>query len=965
MNFNDDDWVITSTTTSQQRPMSFRTNSLKSDTHVGDKAASRMSRPGKPSSKPSSTRNGTRSTTSSSASRTSGAQGSVTTFSRPSRLAKPVAEMDRAPPSVPAVAAARTPSPATTTASYRNNKANNVKRPAIADAPQSPLRPLEFTEDPALYVSQLITTYHNTAGLLRYKEEAESMFVTQHLVDNLEKTEDPVAWVQALLMQIGMQFHVAKHSTDMNPKFQRLLVQSICRGLVEFLQIHDATEPVDDEQEEEEVDLISFAMDDDDEKGHQDEKHKDDAAPQEIDLIDLTDDEPGALGLPGMSNNAANSTPTTPLSATHDVVDDLLGDMQLWKPTTASTKSHPIGSTSPNSAHGSKYTTMTVPALSPQPPITTVTNHFNNNSSFSLLDDEFVPITAPASSSSPSPKVMPHATTKNKKPLLTHAHQIAFIGMIRSLPTPSIIYYALDVFRVAPLLSKDGEFEDQGTLLCQQLLYHGFFNESVSCIQRFNLYANFPLGTFAEYLFNANMGSLLLVYVKDKVAMQHGLVAYINAQLRFNFAGNLGVVDQALLDNDTHPDLRPMARMRDRRYQKELVQCGTKILKEQLGLPVSKYYFIWLSQKYASLRWVISSRSAQQCTEADYSIDASSNFNGLLELVVNETPALARLAIKELVDIRDATGAAYFAQVFGENEFLQMYQSLSARQRLLGVVKGEQISHAGYSKQRKTVHNDPSMPTYRMPASVTWTMVNDKTSLAIMAQTLQHAQFVGLDTEWVPTMAASDESPVTALMQIATQHQVFLLDLKTLLHPSAAELLLVAEMTLREMFEATDIVKLAYEFGGDLMLMAETMPSVKRWHIANFKDLKKVRHFQHNRLGDVVQGGLAGVVATFQGAIMNKKQQISNWEKRPLTDAQVEYAACDAYCLLDVYQHLMEINHPFVHDYTTFSSPFVEKSPAYVSGPAPMATAAAPAAPAMPVAPAILPRMPTADDLLL
>lgn len=68
------------------------------------------------------------------------------------------------------------------------------------------------------------------------------------------------------------------------------------------------------------------------------------------------------------------------------------------------------------------------------------------------------------------------------------------------------------------------------------------------------------------------------------------------------------------------------------------------------------------------------------------------------------------------------------------------------------------------------------------------------------------------------------------------------------------------------------------------------MPSVSRWKINNFKDMNKLRHYNNNKLGGPITGGLAGVVMAFLGVSMNKKQQLSNWEKRPLTIDQITYA---------------------------------------------------------------------------
>ncbi len=47
--------------------------------------------------------------------------------------------------------------------------------------------------------------------------------------------------------------------------------------------------------------------------------------------------------------------------------------------------------------------------------------------------------------------------------------------------------------------------------------------------------------------------------------------------------------------------------------------------------------------------------------------------------------------------------------------------------------------------------------------------------------------------------------------------------------------------------------------------------------------------------------GLSELVRSCTGLLLNKEEQFSNWEKRPLRDSQIIYAATDAYCLLDVF----------------------------------------------------------------
>ncbi|PKU33970.1 hypothetical protein llap_15726 [Limosa lapponica baueri] len=50
--------------------------------------------------------------------------------------------------------------------------------------------------------------------------------------------------------------------------------------------------------------------------------------------------------------------------------------------------------------------------------------------------------------------------------------------------------------------------------------------------------------------------------------------------------------------------------------------------------------------------------------------------------------------------------------------------------------------------------------------------------------------------------------------------------------------------------------------------------------------------------------GLSLLVQHVLGKPLDKTEQLSNWEKRPLREEQILYAASDAYCLLEIYEKL-------------------------------------------------------------
>lgn len=67
------------------------------------------------------------------------------------------------------------------------------------------------------------------------------------------------------------------------------------------------------------------------------------------------------------------------------------------------------------------------------------------------------------------------------------------------------------------------------------------------------------------------------------------------------------------------------------------------------------------------------------------------------------------------------------------------------------------------------------------------------------------------------------------------------------------------------------------------------MPSVKKWSTKHLVDFKNLRTADDKP----ITGGLSGTVKHFLGVSMNKKQQLSNWEQRPLTVDQATYAGKD------------------------------------------------------------------------
>jgi ribonuclease D len=152
--------------------------------------------------------------------------------------------------------------------------------------------------------------------------------------------------------------------------------------------------------------------------------------------------------------------------------------------------------------------------------------------------------------------------------------------------------------------------------------------------------------------------------------------------------------------------------------------------------------------------------------------------------------------------------------------------------------------------------------------------------------TLHLEAIVGLDTETYWNTAANKSH--VSLVQIAPRvGEVLVFDL-----------LVVDVELLRPLIESPDVTMTAHNarFDEGMLIGAGLRP-------AAFVDTLRLAR-SALRLPSY---SLAGVVAHLFGIELDKSYQKSNWTRRPLTRAQLEYAAMDAHITLRVYDELQRI----------------------------------------------------------
>lgn len=164
-------------------------------------------------------------------------------------------------------------------------------------------------------------------------------------------------------------------------------------------------------------------------------------------------------------------------------------------------------------------------------------------------------------------------------------------------------------------------------------------------------------------------------------------------------------------------------------------------------------------------------------------------------------------------------------------------------------------------------------------------MVDTKLALAKVCKEISQCKLIGIDTETKPSFKKGLIYQV-ALLQIATDKKVYIIRLKRV----------KMSQDLAQIFSNKDIVKVGIAVRDDI------------------KDLKKIIPFNEQSIVDLnvlaPQLGFESIGAKKLSALVlgiriSKRQQVSNWEVEDLTQAQIDYAATDAWICREIYLKLV------------------------------------------------------------
>jgi len=143
---------------------------------------------------------------------------------------------------------------------------------------------------------------------------------------------------------------------------------------------------------------------------------------------------------------------------------------------------------------------------------------------------------------------------------------------------------------------------------------------------------------------------------------------------------------------------------------------------------------------------------------------------------------------------------------------------------------------------------------------------------------------LGFDTETKPSFKKGKVNP-TSLIQLATADKAWIIRISRIGYPQ--ELL--------ELLSSEEVLKVGLGLTDDLRRLRSDF----RFEPAGFLDLQ-----QYAEAFRIDEKGLKKLTAIVLGRRISKSQQVSNWDADQLTEAQLRYAATDAWICLEIYRTL-------------------------------------------------------------
>lgn len=161
-------------------------------------------------------------------------------------------------------------------------------------------------------------------------------------------------------------------------------------------------------------------------------------------------------------------------------------------------------------------------------------------------------------------------------------------------------------------------------------------------------------------------------------------------------------------------------------------------------------------------------------------------------------------------------------------------------------------------------------------------IVDTPIKIADAIEDIESENIIGVDTETKPTFKKGILND-TALIQISTRKKVYLFRLNKMGFPYA----------LSRIFETPQIQKIGIAILQDMKELSDQFRPFQHQNVTDLNILCKTLDFKNI--------GARNLTAMILGFRISKRQQTSNWEANELSEAQLRYAATDAWVARQVF----------------------------------------------------------------
>lgn len=179
-----------------------------------------------------------------------------------------------------------------------------------------------------------------------------------------------------------------------------------------------------------------------------------------------------------------------------------------------------------------------------------------------------------------------------------------------------------------------------------------------------------------------------------------------------------------------------------------------------------------------------------------------------------------------------------------------------------------------------------SMPVVSFPGRIFVIYSETETEKAV--EYLKHQTIVGVDTETRPSFKRGTTHKV-ALLQISTLDTCFLFRLNRIGMPACLEEFLMS-----------DVMKIGLSLKDDFMVLRRR----KNMHTEDGNWIELQDYVGKFGIED---RSLQKIYANLFGQKISKSQRLSNWEADTLSEAQMKYAATDAWACVQIYNELTDM----------------------------------------------------------